>query len=356
VTAPAAVRAGLDQLVAGVDARLRARRAHDARRLLAAASRALRDAGWAADPRIPAAHRHSRRCPASGNAVEWDVDGAVCELGVTRYVYGVMEPAHAPVASVQQAVDILAALTGVGVELTTAAKPAAAWMDYAATLQVELGYQRTTVQGARGLVEDLEAEVERLTRQAELREQLIADLETLVSTDQLTGVHSRRWAIEAISEPAGCVILLDLDGFKAVNDTYGHGFGDQVLVEVARRLDGIMPGQVARLGGDEFVIVLAGWHPIGEPEQIAEAAALAVGGRPIDVDSVEIDITASIGVAAVPIDGSPEDALRRADIAMYLHKSGLHLEDGPVSWAPEMTAPIAPPPTRRAHRDAEVAA
>ncbi len=122
-------------------------------------------------------------------------------------------------------------------------------------------------------------------------------------------------------------LLLDLDGFKRVNDTLGHAVGDALLVAVAGRLAAATRAgdTVARLGGDEFIVVL---EHLGVPtaEAEAEAAAarlLAELARPIVIDGREFFVAASIGVAlAGP--GTPDGAamLRRADVAMYAAKRG----------------------------------
>ena len=118
------------------------------------------------------------------------------------------------------------------------------------------------------------------------------------------------------------VCYLDLDGFKPINDRYGHEIGDRVLVSVAERLTALIRGSdtVARIGGDEFVLLLTGaeaptdFHPVLE-RLLAEVAA------PYHVDSRQLTVTASIGVAICPLDDSdPDTILRHADQAMYYAK------------------------------------
>jgi diguanylate cyclase (GGDEF)-like protein len=115
------------------------------------------------------------------------------------------------------------------------------------------------------------------------------------------------------------VIILDLDGFKKVNDTLGHPVGDLLLVEVARRLSENIRAEdtVARLGGDEFIILL--------PRIRQEEAVLLVVrkvlswlGRPMELKGHELVVSASLGVSLYPGDGTTyEDLLKAADIAMY---------------------------------------
>ncbi len=121
--------------------------------------------------------------------------------------------------------------------------------------------------------------------------------------------------------PDWSVLFIDLDGFKAVNDTHGHRVGDQVLVAVGRRLarvtrDGDL---MVRLGGDEFVLLLA----TADPAALAHAQqrirrSLA---QPIAVDATTVRITASIGSATPRPDDSADQLLERADQAMYRDKN-----------------------------------
>ena len=115
-------------------------------------------------------------------------------------------------------------------------------------------------------------------------------------------------------------MYIDLDGFKQVNDRFGHGVGDQLLVEAAHRLEACAGGQmlVARLGGDEFVVSV--------PAGVVAAAALAqrvldTFTFPFYVEETSIAFQASIGLAGVPSGLSADEAIRRADAAMYVAKS-----------------------------------
>jgi diguanylate cyclase (GGDEF)-like protein len=118
------------------------------------------------------------------------------------------------------------------------------------------------------------------------------------------------------------VVYLDLDGFKEINDTHGHGAGDKVLQHVAahilesvRRTD-----LVARLGGDEFVIVLPGVGELAEARRIADLVAIAIA-RPLVHGGSELRIGASFGISVYPADGENTDALLKiADEAMYRAK------------------------------------
>jgi diguanylate cyclase (GGDEF)-like protein len=148
--------------------------------------------------------------------------------------------------------------------------------------------------------------------------------------DGLTGLANRvlfreemdRALVRAKRGDAFAVLCLDLDRFKAVNDTLGHSVGDTLLKSVAERLRGCLRDTdiLARLGGDEFVILqIAGEQPVG-------ATALArriieTIGSPFDLDGHRVDIGTSIGIAVAPDDGIEADGLlKSADMALYQAK------------------------------------
>lgn len=138
----------------------------------------------------------------------------------------------------------------------------------------------------------------------------------LARTDELTMLPNRRRFISEIPNFAsrkGSLMLLDLDGFKPVNDTYGHEIGDKVLQQVAQRFTRTLPSNalLARLGGDEFGILLD-----GSQEAVMEIA-LAIRGTlsyPFVIEGHQISIGVSIGIAD---NDSGDDLLLRADNAMY---------------------------------------
>ncbi|WP_175577540.1 bifunctional diguanylate cyclase/phosphodiesterase [Photobacterium proteolyticum] len=149
--------------------------------------------------------------------------------------------------------------------------------------------------------------------------------------DNLTGLPNRVLAFERLDraletarqeENLVALLFIDLDLFKNVNDSLGHSAGDQLLVEVARRLSECVRSSdtVARLGGDEFTIILPGLKDIAGAEQVArkvtEACAL-----PLSVGANEVSISASIGITMFPDDGIDyEQLIHNADIAMYKSK------------------------------------
>ncbi|HXJ80444.1 MAG TPA: EAL domain-containing protein [Candidatus Methylomirabilis sp.] len=119
------------------------------------------------------------------------------------------------------------------------------------------------------------------------------------------------------------VLFLDLDRFKVVNDSLGHAVGDQVLIEVGRRLkDSVRPEDtVARLGGDEFGIMLEGLVGVAGAKQVAERIIEQLD-RPFIVGGREVFVTGSIGIALSPSpQTAPEQLLRYADLAMYQAKN-----------------------------------
>jgi diguanylate cyclase (GGDEF)-like protein len=134
----------------------------------------------------------------------------------------------------------------------------------------------------------------------------------------------------------GCLIVIDLDGFKEINDTRGHDAGDQVLVEIGRRLTAAAgPGElVARLGGDEFGMILTGSGGVEEFRRRA-ADLLERVASPVVLDVGMVAVGASVGLAAWPRDGdTPEALMQNADLALYSAK----LDGGGIAvfYAPEM--------------------
>jgi len=156
-------------------------------------------------------------------------------------------------------------------------------------------------------------------------------LEQIAHYDTLTGIANRTLLADrmehafAVAKRDGSLVgicYLDLDGFKPINDDYGHLVGDKVLVEVARRILGIVRGTdtVARLGGDEFVVLLVGLDRVEECTEILENLLTAIA-KPISIDAREYGVTASIGVSVyLNDDGDPDTLLRHADKAMFVAK------------------------------------
>lgn len=147
----------------------------------------------------------------------------------------------------------------------------------------------------------------------------LSEEKNLARTDELTGLPNRRRLIAELdnfSRLEGALMLLDLNGFKQVNDRCGHGAGDQVLVQVAARFNRVLPHDalLARLGGDEFGVLLN-----GSPHMALEImqALKACVSYPFTVDGKNISIGVSIGHANNSEGG---DLLAKADAAMYIAK------------------------------------
>jgi len=171
------------------------------------------------------------------------------------------------------------------------------------------------------------AEAEQRVRDMEAR---IAYLEGLSVTDELTGLYNRRGflaeldralAVARRSSNGGVLMISDLDGFKQVNDGWGHNAGNEVLRQFAclvaakvRRSD-----TVGRLGGDEFGIILVG-ASLANGRRKAQSLATAVAGSDFMFEGRSIRVGVSFGVAAFTGEEAPEEILGRADLAMYEDK------------------------------------
>ncbi|TDX66576.1 diguanylate cyclase/phosphodiesterase [Methylosinus sp. sav-2] len=181
----------------------------------------------------------------------------------------------------------------------------------------------------------------------EQREQA-ARIAHLAHHDPLTGLANRALFRARLTEglqrlesgaESLCVLYLDLDGFKDVNDAFGHPVGDRLLIAVAERLrETLAPGDmVARVGGDEFAIVQSG-AGASEADRLAERIVSAVS-VPYEVDGHAVTVGASVGISVAPIDSGDADILlKNADIALYRAKAdgrGLHR-----FFEPEMAASI----------------
>ena len=164
-----------------------------------------------------------------------------------------------------------------------------------------------------------------------LKEQEIA-LERVAYSDALTGLPNRLLLSDRIQQAISqaerqkkmvAICYLDLDGFKPINDQHGHKAGDEVLIEVGKRLTAaIRQGDsVARLGGDEFVLLLLNLHSMFELEQMVDRVLRVIGESYQLSGKEQVFVSASVGIALYPLDDSePDTLLRHADQAMYIAK------------------------------------
>lgn len=148
----------------------------------------------------------------------------------------------------------------------------------------------------------------------------MSDEQILARTDELTGLANRRRFLseyEPFLGSEGALLILDLDGFKPVNDRLGHQVGDQLLNQVARRFERVMPkgALLARLGGDEFGALIPG----AEGFEVARALRATLS-YPFEIAGEQIQLDVSVGIALSEPNSPGVNLLRRADEAMYRAK------------------------------------
>jgi|1185.fasta_scaffold09772_1 diguanylate cyclase (GGDEF)-like protein/PAS domain S-box-containing protein len=191
-----------------------------------------------------------------------------------------------------------------------------------ATVPVDVSLTSTSVHGVEMFT--------LIARDATVRKLHEDQLEHQATHDPLTGLANRKLFDELLvravfrgerGRRALAVLYMDLDGFKDVNDVFGHQAGDRVLSETARRLESVIrPGDiVARLGGDEFVVLCENLASPDDAEKIATRVVQAVG-QPIAVAAGVATVTASVGVAIGALGESAASVVARADEAMYRTK------------------------------------
>jgi diguanylate cyclase (GGDEF)-like protein len=184
--------------------------------------------------------------------------------------------------------------------------------------------------------------VERTSRLAELNDQLVQEiqerkraeqaLEKAATTDYLTGLLNRRAMLAVLEQEAErsrrsakpfSLLMADVDKFKVINDSHGHHTGDEVLLLVCRTLRETLRGQdaIARWGGDELLILLPETDLEGAVG-VAEKVRQTLAGREWLIEGHPLHLTMSLGVAASSAEGLVEDAISRADLALYRAKAG----------------------------------
>lgn len=157
-------------------------------------------------------------------------------------------------------------------------------------------------------------------------------VEFMAYYDMLTGLPNRALFFEHLKQNIAqhdrtdnllALCYLDLDGFKPVNDDYGHSVGDELLIGLGGRLQSTLRegDTLARIGGDEFLIMLTGLSDVNEAEHIVQRL-INETSKPFDIDGKRLYVTASIGVTLYPTDDTnPDTLLRHADQAMYKAKA-----------------------------------
>jgi diguanylate cyclase len=158
-----------------------------------------------------------------------------------------------------------------------------------------------------------------LQRSLGQRDALERELHHRAMHDPLTGLANRTLLVERLDRatPGLSMLLLDLDGFKDVNDTLGHPAGDELLIEVSRRLRAALPAAelLARLGGDEFAVL---WHTEGDDDTPHRVLACL---RPVyQIAGRDVHVTGSVGLLTLEDQVTSADALRDADLALYAAK------------------------------------
>lgn len=163
------------------------------------------------------------------------------------------------------------------------------------------------------------------------RQQAANLIRYMANHDSLTSLPNRNYFRKRLPQAISlakrnnrmlCLLFIDLDRFKPINDTYGHAVGDEVLIRVSERLTAMLRSSdsICRLGGDEFVILLESTYSAGGCEMVAEKA-ISLLNEPIKVHGHVCNIGASVGISIFPDDcDDAESMLRNADIAMYRAK------------------------------------
>ena len=181
--------------------------------------------------------------------------------------------------------------------------------------------------------QELERESDIALESSRLLQKVLAEytkeIKSEASKDSLTGLWNRGYAVDAINEyfqdkrHTGCFFMIDIDGFKGINDTYGHIVGDNCIVKLSNLLKSITKEDdiICRIGGDEFIVFFAGTDSRSFAASKAEDIINGLGQSPL-IEEAETKPTVSIGISLSPSDGNEFTSLyNRADKALYYVKS-----------------------------------
>ena len=159
----------------------------------------------------------------------------------------------------------------------------------------------------------------------------VDELRQSVFTDSLTGIGNRRYLEEGIHAAkvgaergigiAG-LILIDIDNFKQINDTYGHEIGDQILLMVVRTLKHSLRGSdlLGRWGGDEFIVITHNIQELSALQDIAKKLRVMAESSRLDLETARVSVTISIGATLIKSDETPDNFFQRADELLYKSK------------------------------------
>ncbi|MBM3491329.1 MAG: GGDEF domain-containing protein [Alphaproteobacteria bacterium] len=209
------------------------------------------------------------------------------------------------------------------------ARPAAA-TDTASVLGIPEAELTPKVKAA---IATLMREVDQLRRELTAAQQRLVDLERLADQDALAPIPNRRAFVRELSRlisfsqrygTPGSLIYFDINGFKAINDAYGHAAGDRALLHVANTLiDNVRESDVVgRLGGDEFGVILANADEAATQEK-ARGLAEAIRATPVIYEGQRIVVVVAYGTSTFRSGNNATEAMAAADRAMYEHKASL---------------------------------
>ncbi len=200
--------------------------------------------------------------------------------------------------------------------------------------QVKAKLLTQAIMQIEGSKKSLQSLNDKLNREITVRKQVEERIRYMASHDELTGLPNRALFADRLQNAQKlaarntqklAVLFIDLDGFKAVNDTFGHKAGDRLLQEIAQRLQSAVreSDTVARVGGDEFIVLINAVHGDADATMVASKIIESVG-LPVDLGETQAKVGCSIGISIFPDHSKEtEKLIAYADAAMYdIKKSG----------------------------------